>query len=75
MATRDASSYSENVNFVSASDLHINPTIQTYAESGGATIVGITDDYDGNTRNATTPDIGADEFAGIPYPMTVASGN
>ncbi len=45
--------------------LHINPSVGTLVESGGANIAAVTDDYDGDTRNATTPDIGADEFAGI----------
>jgi hypothetical protein len=50
--------------------LHINPGTPTQAESGAAPIAGITDDFDGNTRNASTPDIGADEFAGILLDLT-----
>src|SRR5205814_8629716 len=41
-----------------------DPTIATQIESGAATIAGLTDDFDGDTRNASTPDVGADEFAG-----------
>ncbi len=67
---RDANSVTENPPFLSlvggnANFLQIDPTIATQVESGAAAIGGITDDYDGDTRNATTPDIGADEFAGI----------
>ncbi len=67
VAPRDANSISETPNFVSlngndATFLHINTTIATAIDNGGDPISGITDDYDGDTRNATTPDIGADEF-------------
>ncbi|MBS1782390.1 MAG: hypothetical protein JSS78_04940, partial [Bacteroidetes bacterium] len=67
---RDASSVSENPTFLSTigaspTFLHINASVPTQIESGGATIVGITTDYDGNIRNATKPDIGANEFNGI----------
>ncbi|MCY7411093.1 MAG: T9SS type A sorting domain-containing protein [Chitinophagales bacterium] len=66
---RDANSKTENVNFLStdvnSSDLlKINPAIGTVAESG-AKVLSITTDYFGNTRNATTPDIGANEFSGF----------
>jgi hypothetical protein len=70
VASRDSSSASENPNFVSTAGanvnfLHIDTTIATQIESGGANIAVVTDDFDGDARNATTPDIGADEFAGI----------
>ena len=56
--------------------LHINPSNATQVESGGMTIGGITDDFDGDTRNVSTPDIGADEFNGTaPAPTIVLSAN
>ena len=66
---RDSLSVSEAPPFLSTVGsspdfLHINPTTQTQIESGGAPIAGITDDFDGNARNANFPDIGADEFSG-----------
>lgn len=69
VAPRDAQSFSENPNFLSvsgsnASFLHIDSTIATQIESGGINIPGITDDYDGNIRSASAPDVGADEFKG-----------
>jgi hypothetical protein len=51
--------------FTSNVDLHIPAGTATRLESGGAA-VGVTTDIDLETRNATTPDIGADEFAGLP---------
>jgi hypothetical protein len=53
--------------FTSNTDLHIPAGTATRLESGGAA-VGVTDDIDMDMRNATTPDIGADEFAGNPPP-------
>ncbi len=69
LAPRDNVSKTENPNFLSttgalAAFLHINPAIATVIESGGANIATYTDDYDGDVRNAATPDIGADEFTG-----------
>ncbi len=65
---RDANSVTENPPFVNVVttpyDLHINPAVATQLESGGVAVstpIAITDDFDGNARNATTPDIGADE--------------
>ena len=70
VAPREVNSVTEDPNFVSTNGtdvtfLHINTTISTQIESGGVAIGGITTDYDGDTRNATTPDIGADEFNGV----------
>jgi hypothetical protein len=75
VASRDSASFSENPPFLSttgssANFLHINTTIATQLESGGAPIAGITTDFDGQTRNATTPDVGADEFTGIAADFT-----
>lgn len=52
--------------------LHVLPGITTLVESGAAPVAvpPVTVDYDGDTRNATTPDMGADEFAGVsPAPV------
>jgi subtilisin-like proprotein convertase family protein len=68
---RDANSVTEvSTPFLSTSGananfLHISTTTPTVVESGGASIATYTDDYDGDVRNATTPDIGADELNGI----------
>lgn len=60
-------------------DLHLNMgTNQTYLESTGKAITGITSDYDGHLRpgpvgsvngGAAYPDIGADEFDGVSFPL------
>jgi hypothetical protein len=65
----DSASVTENPIFVStnggdAGFLHISTSMVTQIESGGTPIAGITDDFDGDSRNASTPDIGADEFVG-----------
>ena len=58
----DLNSISDSVAFTSSTDLHIPNGTITALESAGTPIVGITTDIDGQTRNASTPDIGADEF-------------
>ncbi|MBS0660399.1 MAG: cadherin-like beta sandwich domain-containing protein [Verrucomicrobia bacterium] len=70
IAPRDANSVTENPTFrsLAAGDLaflHVSPTVPTRIEGGGAAISGLTTDFDGETRNATTPDLGADEIAGL----------
>ncbi|MEO6392222.1 MAG: carboxypeptidase-like regulatory domain-containing protein [Pyrinomonadaceae bacterium] len=72
---RDSGSVSENPPFLSttgsnANFLHINPAIATQVESAGGTGTGISDDFDGQARSVTVPDVGADEFAGILNDMT-----
>jgi len=70
VSPREGSSITENPTFLSTTGsdptfLHINTTVATQIESGGLPVAGISDDYDGDLRNSTAPDIGADEFAGI----------
>ena len=75
VAARDNNSVTEDVPFLSttgtaATFLHISPTAATQVESAGTPISGITTDFDGDTRNATTPDIGADEGTFVPLDLT-----
>ncbi len=60
----DINSISEMPNFIEP-DLHIDETIGTGLESRGISITGIETDFEGDTRNDTSPDIGADEFEGF----------
>jgi len=81
---REALSVSENSPFVNVTtspyNLHIQTSVNTQLESGGATVtapVGIVEDYDSQARYpnagypdnagspANAPDIGADEFGGL----------
>ncbi|GAB2964090.1 hypothetical protein GCM10027048_36770 [Hymenobacter coalescens] len=69
--SRETASATENPTFVSttgtnAGFLHLSPTVPTLAESRALPISGITTDFDGDTRNASTPDIGADEGSFTP---------
>ncbi len=61
--TRDANSRANDPRFlnIAGGDLHVSTTQRTPVESGGTPIAGNTLDIDGSTRNAATPDIGADE--------------
>ncbi len=74
VSPRDANSFTENPPFINVSsvpyNLHISPSIPTLIESGGTPVtapITITTDYDGQTRNATTPDVGADEGNFTPF--------
>jgi hypothetical protein len=55
----DLNSLSINPLYSSSSNLHVNSTT---LNAKGKPVAGITKDIDGETRNSTTPDIGADEF-------------
>ncbi|WP_165903583.1 proprotein convertase P-domain-containing protein [Hymenobacter gummosus] len=60
---QDANSISKLPPFVSATNLHIDNTQPTAPDlNGKATPVSVTTDFDSQARNASTPDIGADEF-------------
>jgi hypothetical protein len=63
-------------------DLHLSVSVPTKCESGGIPIsapIAITNDYDNQTRNAVTPDVGADEgnfMLGLPSaPVLVSPPN
>ncbi|HNW68862.1 MAG TPA: choice-of-anchor J domain-containing protein [Bacteroidales bacterium] len=64
---QDANSVSIDPAFPSATDLHLN---NTSLNNLGTPVPGITTDIDGDTRNATTPDMGADEFTPITLDMS-----
>jgi hypothetical protein len=57
----DANSVNVQPNFISSTDLHLDPT-NNCGIDGRATPVSVTVDYDNQTRDALTPDIGADEI-------------
>ncbi len=78
----DATSMSVDPNFVSSTDSHLSTTVPSPLESAATAITGITNDYDNDVRpgpagstngGGTAPDIGADEFDGIPVPMDIAA--
>lgn len=58
--------------FTAANDLHLVTTSNTSLNNLGTPISGITIDIDNDTRDAATPDMGADEFA--PPPCTAVAG-
>jgi hypothetical protein len=62
---QDANSINVAAPFTSALDFHIPDGTLTPIESGATPIAMVTTDIDGQPRNASTPDIGADEFAGL----------
>ncbi|HOY30413.1 MAG TPA: CARDB domain-containing protein [Bacteroidales bacterium] len=66
-SSKDSNSVSVNPNFISPADLH---TFTSSLNGYATPIAGITDDIDGEPRDAATPDIGADEFA----PLSVDLG-
>src|SRR5262249_7160702 len=58
--------------FLSTSDLHINhcSAPASPVNNAGAFIAAIPQDFDGDVRSATTPDIGADEYSPANVPCT-----
>ena len=58
---QDGASMSVLPPFFSPTDLHLQTGTPTPLESGGTPISSVTTDYDGELRQATTPDVGADE--------------
>ncbi len=60
---KDSHSVSITPAYYGPSDLHT----MAFATNGLATPLGITEDIDGEPRNMTTPDMGADEFDTPPY--------
>ncbi len=68
LVSADVNSVSVDPNFndinASVPDFTINTSIATPLEKGGKGLSFITEDFEGDARNADFPDIGADEFAG-----------
>jgi len=64
--TKDAGSAFGTLNFYSDADLHVQNAL---ANNIGTPLASITTDIDGQTRSATTPDAGADEYT----PLTCIS--
>ncbi|MFZ4401773.1 MAG: T9SS type A sorting domain-containing protein [Bacteroidales bacterium] len=64
MESNSFSELSPFINVISSPyNLHLNSSVATMCESGGlsVSIPAITSDFDGDARNITTPDVGADE--------------
>jgi hypothetical protein len=77
VAPRESNSVSEMPTFIDIAaapyNLHLNTTVATQLESGATPVsapIAVTTDYDGDSRNANTPDIGADEFNGVLLDLT-----
>ncbi|MCF6366823.1 MAG: T9SS type A sorting domain-containing protein [Bacteroidales bacterium] len=60
--TYEQNTISEDAAFISSTDLHIQTSAITNIDGGGQVIAGITADFDGEIRDLTVPDIGADEY-------------
>jgi len=71
---KDANSVFIYPQFVSATDLHqASPWLDSMAAPIGG-LGGVTQDIDGNARDASKPDIGADEFVAAPSTLTPLAG-
>ena len=73
----DQNSLTENVTFLSASDLHIQPLALSVARENASVVTdpfAITTDIDGSLRDSQNPDIGADEIAN-PFPALAIEPN
>lgn len=66
-AGKDQHAISELPPFVSATDLHLMVNNTTNIEGGGKPLAGVTTDIDGDLRDATWPDLGADEGGFKPF--------
>lgn len=61
-ASYEQNSISEDAPFISTSNLHIQTSAVSYIDGGGQFISSVTDDFDGDIRDTSNPDIGADEY-------------
>ncbi len=69
-SSKDANSISVAPLFVSTTDLHTN---QSQLDSAGVGLLAVSDDIDGEARDASRPDIGADEFDNLPDDIGVVA--
>jgi hypothetical protein len=75
ISPRETASVTESMTFQSTTGssgnfLKYNLAVPTQAEAGALTISGYSDDFRGNTRDASTPDIGAWELSGTASDLT-----
>ncbi len=73
----DANSMNIALNFISSSNLHLNVNTNCTFDNKGTPIAGLSYDIDNNSRDASNPDIGADEFTFVCIPSnyyTVTGG-
>ena len=68
----DEKSVSGNPGFVGGDDLHVL-TSQGTLDAKAFYFASVPDDIDGDTRNLTTPDIGADEYTYVPPAVPIFS--
>lgn len=67
---KDANSKSENPDYISNTDLHVyTPALNNL----GTPLAEVTEDIDGQPRNTTTPDIGADEYTPLPIDLGITA--
>lgn len=71
--TKDNNSINDSTNFVSASDLHLTGSTLGNTLYVGSPVAGIAIDFDGDTRVALYPYIGADESTTNPLPVKLAA--
>jgi len=63
---QDTNSVSADPKFITTNDLHIKPSPErSVVESWAPPISGVTTDIDGDVRNVSLVDIGADEYTGV----------
>lgn len=75
VSLQDLNSVAVNPVFISSTNLHLTATSPGSPLDGlGTVISGFTNDIDGNVRNFTTPDIGADEFTPDPCGGIITAG-
>ncbi|MBK9335078.1 MAG: T9SS type A sorting domain-containing protein [Lewinellaceae bacterium] len=72
---QDAGSVSVQPNFTSNTDLHLAATNNLCLDGGGAPLALVTVDHDGQARDASTPDIGADEFVNPNLNISIAEAS
>ena len=68
MSGQEANSVQYDPYFADTTDLHV---ANNFLNNLGTPISGITVDIDGDSRDATNPDMGADEFDASPYDLAV----
>lgn len=75
---KDLQSVSGDPQFLSNTDLHINPAIPSPVDNAGFYLASVTDDIDGDVRQ-DPPDIGADEYTytppACPIPTSLTTTN